>query len=114
MLEMMIGSRNTTPPKMLRIVPFGEVHILLRLNSLTRTSSGVMVAHFTPTPCFLIAMSDAEVVVLQIYIEIGMDQPVLDELPNDACHLVAVEFDDSALDLDLRHGANLSNGHAAV
>ena len=57
MLEMMIGSRKTTPPRMLRIVPLGETHIFLRLNSCTRASSGVMVAHFTPTPCFLIAFA---------------------------------------------------------
>ena len=53
----MIGSRNTTPSKMLRIVPFGDFHICLRLNSFTRASSGVIVAHFTPTPCFKIAFA---------------------------------------------------------
>ena len=47
---MMIGSRNTTPPRMLRIVPLGDRHIFLRPNSSTRASSGVIVAHFTPTP----------------------------------------------------------------
>ena len=51
----MIGSRKITPPRMLRIVPFGDFHILVRLNSFTRASSGVMVAHFTPTPYFWIA-----------------------------------------------------------
>src|SRR6476661_2445099 len=51
----MIGSRNTTPPRMLRIVPFGDFHISFRPNSFTRASSGVMVAHLTPTPTFLIA-----------------------------------------------------------
>jgi len=35
---------------MLRMVPFGDFHIFLRLNSFTRASSGVMVAHLTPTP----------------------------------------------------------------
>ena len=50
MLEMMIGSRKTTPPRMLRIVPFGERHIFFRPNSSTRASSGVIVAHLTPTP----------------------------------------------------------------
>ena len=30
-------------------VPFGLFHICLSLNSSTRASSGVMVAHFTPT-----------------------------------------------------------------
>ena len=51
MLEMTIGSRKMTPPRMLRIVPFGDRHIFFRPNSVTRASSGVIVAHFTPTPC---------------------------------------------------------------
>ena len=46
----MIGSRKITPPRMLRIVPFGERYISLRLNSFTRASSGVMVAHFDSDP----------------------------------------------------------------
>ena len=46
----MIGSRKMAPPRMLRIVPLGDFHIFLRLNSLTRASSGVIVAHLTPTP----------------------------------------------------------------
>ena len=50
-LEMMIGSRKMTPPRMLRIVPFGERHMFFSPNSATRASSGVMVAHLTPTPC---------------------------------------------------------------
>ena len=50
----MIGSRKIVPPRMLRMVPLGERYIALRLNSFTRPSSGVMVAHFTPTPTFLI------------------------------------------------------------
>lgn len=39
-----IASRNTVPPKILRIVPFGDFHIFFSLNSSTRASSGVMVA----------------------------------------------------------------------
>ena len=53
----MIGSRKITPPKMLRMVPLGDFHISLRLNSFTRASSGVMVAHLTATPCFLVALA---------------------------------------------------------
>ena len=55
MFEMMIGSRKMTPPRMLRIVPFGLFHIFFRPNSSTRASSGVIVAHLTPTPCFWMA-----------------------------------------------------------
>src|SRR5271165_3478688 len=42
MLETTIGSRKTTPPRMLRIVPFGDRHIFFRPNSATRSSSGVI------------------------------------------------------------------------
>ena len=62
MFEMMIGSRKITPPRMLRIVPFGERHIFFRPNSSTRASSGVMVAHLTPTPCFWIACAASMVI----------------------------------------------------
>ena len=39
------------------MVPFGDFHISLRPNSFTRASSGVMVAHLTPTPTFLMALA---------------------------------------------------------
>src|SRR3712207_9555333 len=42
-------------------------------------------------------------VVLEVDVEVREDQLVLDELPDDRGHLVAVEPDDGALDLDLRH-----------
>ena len=114
---MMIGSRKMVPPRMLRIVPLGDFHIFFSLNSSTRCSSGVMVAHLTPTPTFLMALAavdrhlvvggvtvlDAEIEIHQVDVEIGVDQLVLDELPDDAGHLVAVEFDDRIVHLDLRH-----------
>merc|ERR1719157_61963 len=49
MLEMMIGSLKTVPPRWFLIVPFGDFHIFLSLNSATLASSGVMVAHLIPT-----------------------------------------------------------------
>ena len=115
MFEMMIGSRKITPPRMLRIVPFGERHIFFRPNSSTRASSGVIVAHLTPTPCFWMACAAStviwssvssrfwmrEVVVLEVDVEVRVDQLVLDGLPDDAGHLVAVELDDGAFNLDL-------------
>ena len=61
MVDITIGSRNTTPPRMLRIVPFGERHIFFSPNSLTRPSSGVIVAHLTPTPCRLMALAASTV-----------------------------------------------------
>ncbi len=61
-LEITIGSRKITPPRMLRIVPFGERYISFRPNSFTRASSGVIVAHLTPTPCRLIALAASTVI----------------------------------------------------
>jgi isocitrate dehydrogenase len=40
---------------------FGDFHICFRLNSFTRPSSGVMVAHFTPTPYCLMALAESTV-----------------------------------------------------
>src|SRR6266566_3412070 len=94
-LWQMIGSRKITPPRMLRIVPFGERYISCRLNSFTRASSGVMVAHFTATPTFLVASAAS--------IEIGMDQLVLDVFPNDPGHFVAIHLDYRIGDFDLVH-----------
>ena len=75
------------------MVPFGDFHIFLRPNSLTRASSGVMVAHFTPTPTSLdrlrrldrdpvlgrLAVLDAEIEIEEVDVEIGEDQLVLDQ-----------------------------------
>lgn len=44
-----MGSLKTVPLRMLRIVPLGDLYIFVRLYSLTRASSGVMVAHLIPT-----------------------------------------------------------------
>ena len=60
--EITIGSRKITPPRMLRIVPFGERYISESPNSFTRASSGVIVAHLTPTPCSLIAFAASTVI----------------------------------------------------
>ncbi len=65
-LRQMIGSRKTTPPRMLRMVPFGDFHICLRWNSFTRASSGVMVAHLMPTPCRLIASAASTVTLSSV------------------------------------------------
>src|SRR4051812_11566136 len=79
MLLMMIGSRKTTPPRMLRIVPFGETHIFFRSNSSTRASSGVIVALDADAVLLdgvrrvdrdlvvgLVALLDRQVVVLEV------------------------------------------------
>ena len=45
-----MGLRNTVPSRIERIVPLGEGQAFLSLYSVTRSASGVIVAHFTPTP----------------------------------------------------------------
>lgn len=77
----MMGSRKTVPPRMFRIyhpvslaaerggqgrgvaltVPLGLLHISLSLNSSTLASSGVMVAHLTPTEYCLMAFAESMV-----------------------------------------------------
>ena len=44
------------------MVPLGDFHICLRPNSLTRASSGVMVAHFTATPYWRVALAESMVI----------------------------------------------------
>ena len=56
------GWRKIVPPMMLRIVPLGDSHIFFSPNSSTRASSGVIVAHFTPTPYRLIASAESTVI----------------------------------------------------
>ena len=58
-----IGSLKTVPPSIFLIVPFGERHISLSLNSSTRSSSGVIVAHLTPTPYFFMAFAESTVIL---------------------------------------------------
>ena len=117
----MIGSRKMTPPRMLRIVPFGDLHISLRPNSFTRAlvrrdrrafdADAVSLDRLRRLDRDLVvrrvAVLDAEVVIFQVDVEIGVDQLVLDELPDDPGHLVAVELDDRVGDLDLRHDPDL-------
>ena len=52
-----IGSLKIVPPKIFLIVPLGDFHIFFSLNSSTLASSGVIVAHLTPTPYFLISLA---------------------------------------------------------
>ena len=59
--EITMGARKMVPPRMFRMVPLGDSHIFLSLNSSTRASSGVMVAHLTPTPCLRMACAESMV-----------------------------------------------------
>jgi hypothetical protein len=88
----------------------GDFHIFLSLNSSTR---GALDAHAVLADGVAgvdrdlipggVTVLDAQVEVLQVDVEVRQDQLVLDERPDDAGHLVAVELDDRVLDLDLRH-----------
>ena len=57
-----------------------------------------------------IAFFHAQIVIEQVDIEIGQDQLVLDELPYDAGHFIAVHFNDGVFNLDLGHGASFRKG----
>ena len=52
---MRMGARNTVPSSTARMVPLGLFHISCRSYSVMRWALGVMVAHFTDTPYFLLA-----------------------------------------------------------
>ena len=57
----------------------------------------------------LVAYLHAETVVFQIKVEIRQDQILLDEVPDDACHFIAVEFKDGLLYLDFGYDWALCN-----
>lgn len=61
----------------------------------------------------LVAVGQAQIVVLEVDVEVRVDELVLDVRPDDAGHLVAVQLDDRVLDLDLGdlrgHGAALGD-----
>jgi len=61
-LEIIIGSLKTVPFKMFLIVPFGDFHIYLSPNSVTLSSSGVIVAHLIPTLVSLMASAESIVI----------------------------------------------------
>ena len=54
-----IGARNTVPSSIARIVPFGLFHISFRSYSFIRAAFGVIVAHFTATLYFLVALASS-------------------------------------------------------
>src|SRR5450759_268178 len=56
----------------------------------------------------LVALLARQVVVLEVDVQIGVDQAVLDELPDDPRHLITIELDDGVLHLDLAHACGSS------
>ena len=61
----------------------------------------------------LVALFDAQIVIEQLDVEIGLDQPFPNPLPDDSSHFVAVELDDGVLHLDLGHVSPALPGLAA-
>ena len=61
-----------------------------------------------------VAVLDAEVVVLEVDVQVGVDQLFLDPGPDDAGHFVAVHFDDRVPDFDLDHGLASLLGNAGT
>ena len=57
----MIGALNTVPSRIALIVPLGLFHISLRWYSGILAALGVIVAHFTATPYFLVASAESKV-----------------------------------------------------
>ncbi len=74
----------------------GALHRNAHLARLVRGVDGDLVVG-------LVALLHREIVVEQVDIEVRMDQLVLDELPDDPGHLVAVHLDDGIRHLDLCH-----------
>ena len=76
-----------------------------------------MVAHFTPTPRRAMACAastvtgvvggvagfDPQIVGFELEVEMGQNQTILDEAPDDARHLVAFELDDGRGDGNFCH-----------
>ena len=55
----------------------------------------------------LVAVLDGKIVILEQNIEIGMDELGLDQLPDDACHLIAIQLNHRICDLYFCHGTSL-------
>ena len=63
---MIIGSLKIVPFKIFLMVPFGDGNFLLKLYSTILLSSGVIVAHFTPTLFFFIALAASTVTLSSV------------------------------------------------
>jgi len=59
MFEIIIGSLKTVPFKMFLMVPLGDFHICFKPNSVTLSSSGVIVAHLMATLHLLVASAES-------------------------------------------------------
>lgn len=51
-----------------------------------------------------IAVGEPQVIVLDLEVQIGQDQLALDVIPDDTCHLIAIQVHHRVLHLDLARG----------
>lgn len=58
----------------------------------------------------LITVLKTKIIVLEVDVEVRKDELILDDLPDDAGHLITVELDDGVLDLDLLVGSHCADG----
>jgi hypothetical protein len=62
----------------------------------------------------LITHLDREVIILQVDVKVGQDQPLADPLPDDPGHLVAVDLNDRIFHLDLGHAGLVFPGRISL
>ena len=55
-----------------------------------------------------ITVFNREIVIFQVDVEIGVDEFFADIVPDDAGHLIAVEFNNRIFNLDFLHDENLA------
>jgi len=85
---------------------------LVRRDSSTLNSHTVFLDRLRAINCNLIVrlipILEPQVVVLEVDVQVRVDELVLDVLPDDAGHLVAVQFHHWVLNLDLLEGRHVA------
>ena len=71
MLSIIMGARKTVPSSAARMVPLGLFHISWSWYSSIRWALGVMVAHLTATPYFLLASAASRVTWSRVASRLG-------------------------------------------
>jgi hypothetical protein len=72
-----------------------HTHVVL-LNGVSRVDGDLVLS--------LVTVGEREVVVLEVDIEVGEDELLLDQRPDHTCHLITIQLNDGVLDLDLGGG----------
>ena len=88
------------------IHPYLDIDLLyydLSVQKRDETNDQITIDSANKTKEVGVAVLDAEVEIFEVDVKIGVHQAVLDQSPDDPGHLVAVEFDDWVVHLDLGH-----------